>query len=89
MKEQYKKIISEIIAKQSIILGPQMAFLRVKKVVNIELSDDGKVIDIVGDPEIALQKLIDQYVELSGQIVKNTLSPILKRYPSVKTKIDE
>jgi len=86
-KEQYKKVIGEIIAKQSIILGPHVALLKAKNVSSIKLSDDGEVVDISGDPSDALQKLIDQYVELSGQIVKNALGPIFKKYPSVKTEI--
>ena len=82
--EQYKAVMSEIIAKQSIILGPEMATMRAKKVPDIEISADGKVTEIKGDASEALKKLIDTYVELSGQIVKNALGPIFTKYPSIK-----
>ncbi len=83
-KEQYKAVISEVIAKQVVILGPEIAVLKAKNVPELEVSSNGVVTDIKGDPQVALQKLIDQYVELSGQIVKNALGPIFTKYPSVK-----
>lgn len=81
--EQYKTVMDEIIAKQSIILGPEMALLRAKKVAELGFSDS-RVSEIKGDPATALKKLIDTYVELSGQIVKNALSPIFTKYPGIK-----
>ncbi|OHA79717.1 MAG: hypothetical protein A2747_00195 [Candidatus Yonathbacteria bacterium RIFCSPHIGHO2_01_FULL_44_41] len=82
--EQYKAVMSEIIAKQSIILGPDMAVARAKKVSGIEIGDKGEVISISGDPADALKRLIDTYVELSGQIVKNALGSIFIRYPEIE-----
>lgn len=82
--EQYKAVMSEIIAKQSIILGPDMAIMRAKKVPDVEIGDKGEVINIKGDPATALKNLIDTYVELSGQIVRNALGPIFMKYPEIK-----
>ncbi len=82
--EQYKAVIAEIIAKQSIILGPDMAIMRARKVTGIEISPEGNVTGIKGDASEALKKLIDSYVELSGQIVKNALGPIFTKYPEIK-----
>jgi len=82
--EQYKEIMTEVIAKQSVILGPDMAIMRARKVAEVEVSPEGKVIEIKGNPDQALQKLVDSYVELSGQIVKNALGSIFTKYPSLK-----
>lgn len=82
--EQYKAVMSEIIAKQSVILGPDMAIMRAKKVEGIDVSEKGEVVEIKGDPAVALKRLIDTYVELSGQIVKNALGPIFMKYPEIK-----
>lgn len=84
--EQYKSIMSEIIVKQGVILGPDMAVMRARKVADIEVSPEGKVYEIKGDPSEALKKLIDTYVELSGQIVKNALGPIFTKYPEIETR---
>lgn len=82
-KEQYKAVMSEIIAKQSIILGPDMAIARAKKVSGLEIDEKGMVTNITVDPALALHQLIDTYVELSGQIVKNALGSIFTKYPEI------
>ena len=86
--DQYKEIISEIILKQAVILGPEMAVMRARSVVGLTVSDEGKVMGLEGDEKALLQKLIDVYVELSGEIVKNALSTVFSKYPDVITGID-
>ena len=83
-KEQYKNLLTEIIAKQSIILGPFIAVLKARNVPELSVSDDGKVTDVRGNLSDALQKLIDEYVSLAGQIVKNALGSVFAKYPSIK-----
>ena len=82
--EQYKSLISDIIAKQAVILGPDMAVLKAKNVPELSVDPVGKVMAITGDPQVALKKIVDQYVELSGQIVKNALGSVFQKYPSIK-----
>lgn len=84
--EQYKALISEVIKKQIIILGPDIAVLKARNVVDLTIDKDGTVTDIKGDPADALEKLIDTYVELSGQIVKNALGSIFTKYPAVAAR---
>jgi len=86
-KEQYKALISEVIAKQIIILGPEIAVLKARAVPTLTISDGGEVLEINGDPGQALQKLVDEYVALSGQIVKSALNSVFTKYPSLK-KVD-
>lgn len=83
-KEQYLALISEIIAKQSIILGPDIAILKARNVGGLEISDQGQVIAINGESSKILQSLINVYVELSGLIVKNALGSIFEKYPNIK-----
>ena len=83
-KSQYMALMSEIIAKQSIILGPNIAILKAHSIPGLVMDDQGKVIEIKGEPAIALQKLINEYVELAGMIVKNTLGSIFEKYPDIK-----
>ena len=82
--EQYKAGRREIIWKQGVILGPDMAIMRAKKVSGIEVGDHGEITHVTGDPADALKRLIDTYVELSGQIVRNALGPIFTKYPEIK-----
>ncbi len=82
-KEEYKTLISEIIKKQSVILGPQIAVMKARSIEGLVVTDDGAVTDITQDPKIILQKLVNSYVELSGEIVKNALSSIFSKYPAI------
>lgn len=86
-KQQYQALMSEIIAKQIVILGPEIAVLKARNVSSLIIEDDGKVTEINGDPVNALQGLIDEYIALSGEIVRNVTRPILEKYPSIKVKI--
>ena len=82
-KTKYIAIISEIIARQSIILGPDIAVLKARSVVGLTVNDKGIVTDIKGDSSVVLQQLVNTYVELSGMIVKNALGSIFEKYPDI------
>lgn len=79
----YKKIFTELIGKQIIVLGPDITLAKVKNVAGIEVNDKGEVINIQGDAQHMLQLLINQFVELSGAIVKKTMESILMTYPGM------
>ena len=81
--EQYSELISEIIKKQAIILGPEIAILKARSVKGLTVDNIGKATAIGNNPKDILHNLIDQYVELSGQIVKNALGSIFAKYPDL------
>jgi hypothetical protein len=83
-KEDYKQMLGEIIKKQIVILGPQIAVLKARSVLGLKVSDSGDVLEINGPEQTVLQNLIDQYVALSGEIVKNAVNSIFEKYPSAK-----
>lgn len=83
-KDEYKQMLTEIIKKQIVILGPQIAILKARGVLGLKVSDDGTVTDIEGPEQVVLQKLIDEYVALSGEIVKNAVNSIFEKYPSIQ-----
>lgn len=84
-REDYKSMLTEIIQKQVVILGPQIAVLKARNVAGITVSDEGVVTEVSGSEQMVLQKLIDEYVALSGEIVRNAVDSIFKKYPSIKT----
>jgi len=83
----YKNLITEIIRKQMDILGAEIAISKARNVTGLKLRDDGEVSGISGDPEDILQKLVDQYIALSGEIVKNILGPVFAKYPEIKLNL--
>lgn len=79
----YKNLINDIIAKQIVILGPDIVLLKARNVSGLKLNNKGQVESLAGDPQEVLQRLIDDYIALSGQIVKNILSPVFAKYPNI------
>lgn len=79
--ENNKRIFSEVIKRQIAILGPDITLAKVKNVPGIEVNSTGEVVNLQGDPQVLLQELINQFVELSGLIVKKTMESILATHP--------
>lgn len=77
----YKKLLTEVIQKQMIILGPNITLTKARNVKGLIISDDGTVTDIQGPPQELIQNLINQFVQLSGLIVEKTMEPLLSAYP--------
>ena len=87
--EDYQALMTEIVKKQVVILGPDIAVVKAKNVKELSVQDDGTVVGVHGDPQQVLQHLIDEYIALSGQIVKNILGPVFAKYPSIKVSIGD
>jgi hypothetical protein len=79
----YKSLFSQLIKKQMLVLGPDITLAKVKNVIGITVDINGDVQKIEGDPQQLLQGLINQFVELSGMIVKKTMESILTSYPGM------
>jgi hypothetical protein len=78
----YKKLLTEVIQKQMVILGPSITLAKARNVKGLTVADDGTVVNIDGQPQELIQGLIDQFVQLSGLIVKKTMEPLLSIYPN-------
>lgn len=81
--DDYKNLMSELIKKQIIILGPDISLAKARAVSGLKVADDGSITEIVGDPKVILGQLIDEFVSLSGLIVKKTMEPLLSSYPGL------
>lgn len=87
-KKQYTSLMTDIVTKQIVILGPEFAISKARTVEGITISDSGEVTGVQGNPDEALQHLVDVYVQLSGQIVKNALGTVFDKYPALKKSIE-
>ncbi len=85
--EDYRNLITEIIRKQMDILGPEIATAKAAKVEGLKVSSSGEAEEVKGNPDEVLQKLVNEYIALSGEIVKNILEPVFAKYPEIKLKI--
>ncbi len=73
----YKELISQVLKKQLVILGPTITLLKARKVSGLTIHDDGTVTQITGSPEQIIDNLITEFSELSEPIVKKTMAPLL------------
>lgn len=78
--DNYNRLFTELIRKQIVVLGPDITLAKVRNIPGIEVDATGQVTKIEGDPQALLQNLINQFVELSGLIVKKTMESILTSY---------
>ncbi len=79
----YKKLLTDVIKKQIIVLGPDITLAKARNVPGLSIADDGTVLEITGNPQELTQKLIEEFMELSGLIVKKTMEPLLASYPGL------
>lgn len=79
----YQKLITEVIKKQMVILGPDITLAKARNVQGLTVADDGSVTALSGNPQELIQKLVEQFVELSGMIVKKTMEPLLSNFPGL------
>lgn len=81
----YQSLLSDLIKKQMVMLGPAVALSKARKVAGLTVSDSGQVSAISGDPQEALKALAGEYMALSGQIAQMTLDSLLEKYPGIKS----
>lgn len=86
--ETYKSMLSDLIKKQMIMLGPNVALGTARKVSGITVSEDGTVTDITGEPQVIMEGVANAFMSLSGQIAQMTLKTILEKYPTLKTQVN-
>ena len=77
----YKNLITELIKKQIVVLGPFITLAKARNVKGLTVDDSGTVTAVSAPPQEVIQGLIDQFVQLSGLIVKKTMEPLLANYP--------
>lgn len=84
-QDDYKKMLTDLIQKQMVVLGPNIALDKARKVPGVTVSDDGTVQTVVGDPQMILKGVANEYMTLSGQIAQMTLNSLLEKYPGIKS----
>ncbi len=77
-------MLTDLIQKQMVVLGPNIALDKAKKIPGVSVSPDGTVTDISGDGQTVLKGVANEYMTLSGQIAQMTINTLLEKYPSVK-----
>lgn len=82
--EEYKNMLTDLIQKQMVVLGPNIALDKARKIPGLSVSNDGSVTDVSGEPQMVLKGVANEYMTLSGQIAQMTLNTLLEKYPQMK-----
>jgi hypothetical protein len=81
----FDQIVEKIIEQQEAIIGP-VAVEQAKQVKELKINWPQHDVDITGNPQAAVDDLIEQYKELFGQIAvqvsKEAVSSILAQLPA-------
>ena len=82
--EEYGKMLTDLIQKQMVVLGPNIALDKARKIQGLKVAGDGTVLEITGQPQMVLKGVANEYMMLSGQIAQMTLNSLLEKYPQMK-----
>jgi len=82
----YKHLLSEVIRKQIIILGPDITLAKIKKIQGLSVEDTGLVTSISANKQTIMKRLVGEFIQYSGPIVKNMLEPFMQDEGSTSTK---
>ena len=87
-QEEYGKMLTDLIQKQMVVLGPNIALDKARKVAGLKVSfrvvQNWGALQVTGDPKLVLKGVANEYMMLSGQIVQMTLNSLLEKYPQMK-----
>jgi len=86
--ELYEELMQAIIDKQKEILGVQVAVEHAKKVAELWVSVDGKILQVKGEPESVLQSLINEYFKLTTQAGLETCISVIKEHLKKNEKLE-
>lgn len=73
----YQKVLTEVLQKQMVILGPKITLEKARHVEGLQVADDGRVTGLSADGHAVSVKILEQFRELSPMLVKKTMRPLL------------
>ena len=83
-QEEYRKALTELIQKHMVILGPNIAVDRARKVPGIKVSDEGEVLAMGGDSVMVFKGVMNEFRALSEYVFGITMAALVKKYPQLK-----
>lgn len=75
--QDYKKLLSDALQKQMLILGPQITLLKAHTIPGLSFTNDGQVTEISEDPQKVVTQFLEEFRELSVPLVKKSMKPLL------------
>lgn len=83
MGNRYQAALTDLVQRHMVVLGPNIALDKARKVAGLVLADDGSVSELTGDPKLVFKAVLDEYLSLAGPVAERLASAILKSHPDV------
>lgn len=77
----FDQIAEKIIEQQEAVIGP-LAVEQAKRVKRLKINWPQHEVDVSGDPQQAIDELVNQYKELFGQLAVETCKDAVSRFVS-------
>jgi len=77
------------IEKEAELSNHDLAVRQANKVDGLEITDEGEVESLSGDPEEVLQDLIESFEEMMGNVAANLIAEEMKNQDVEKSKLPE
>lgn len=75
---EYVTLLNGVIKKLLVVLGPDITFSKLHQISGLSITENGVVTEVTTDPRLITHQLKDKFLELSGFIVSNTITPLEK-----------
>lgn len=85
----YKKFITEFVREQMIVLGPNLAVDTANRAEGLEVNNKGQVVQIVGEGNMVLQLVVQEFLKLSPQLTNYSIHSLFVRYPDIAEEYPE
>jgi hypothetical protein len=82
--DQHHKLIKDMLEELNEVLDEHVVLKVARNVTGLKVTDQCEVESIEGDPQVAVQGLVDEFIGLSNAVVIKTLQPLLKQCPWIK-----
>lgn len=85
----YGQVIEAAIERESGILGEQKAVEKAKEVDGLEIDEEGHVLDIEGEGQQVLKRLVDRYEEVGGSVTASLIARRIKKIGGDELELPE
>ena len=86
---QSKQFITELIRRQMVLLGSNLALDTANRVEGIEVDSIGSVRRLQGEPILIIESLIKEFQKLSPQVTNAVVSMQFIQFPEVKAELTQ
>jgi hypothetical protein len=83
-QKTFENILAELIQKEMVIFGPNIALDKARKVKGLKIGNNGEVIAVTGNQALVLKALTAEYLSLSKMVAQMSINSVLEKYPEIK-----